>query len=385
MKTERKGQKWIVEEFYKVHDIFAFRAMMFVEWGFKQADIQRTNARIKFPGQATKAWEKTAEQQRALAREAEARDHLLGAAEFYHRAALYYGPAATLIHANTDRKRRLYGLLVECYEQFIKCSGRPIRRVEIPFEGGKTIPGIFQPVPGAPKAPCAIVVPGMDTIKEYFPNPYNNHFHRRGIATLSIDGPGQGESNLRETWVTPDNFERAGKATLDWLAARPEVDADRVGLYGWSMGSYWGPRVAAYDRRLKACVGAMGVYLDKDAIFNQGRPAYKENYMYMSNIHDEAEFDRMAARMTLEPLAGEIRCPTLLAMGEFDELCPLEDAFTLYHLLRCPKEIWVFEDENHVMGGRLPDFYTLVADWMADALAGKLGPGHAREVWFPPR
>jgi hypothetical protein len=37
------------------------------------------------------------------------------------------------------------------------------------------------------------------------------------------------------------------------------------------------------------------------------------------------------------------------------------------------------------MGGRLPDFYTLVADWMADALAGKFGPGHAREVWFPPR
>jgi dienelactone hydrolase len=385
MKTERKGQKWIAEEFYKVHDIFAFRAMMFVEWGFKQADIQRTNARIKVPGQATKAWEKTAEQQRALAAEAEGRGHLRGAAEFYHRAALYYGPAATLIHANTERKCRLYGLLVECYERFLKCSGLPIQRVEIPFEGGVTIPGIFQPAPGAAKAPCVIVVPGMDTIKEYFPNPYNNHFHRRGIATLSIDGPGQGESNTRETWVTLDNFERAGKAALDWLAARPEVDGGHVGLYGWSMGSYWGPRVAAYDKRLKACVGAMGVYLDKDVIFNQGRPAYKENYMYMSNIHDEAAFDRMAAQMTLEPLADKIQCPTLLAMGEFDELCPLEDAFKLYRLLRCPKEIWVFEDENHVMGGRLPDFYTLVADWMADALAGKFGPGHARETWFPPR
>ncbi len=198
--------------------------MMFVEWGFKQADIQRTTARIKFPGQASKAWEKTARQQRALAREAEAGGHLQGAAEFYHRAALYYGPAATFIHGNTDRKRRLYGRLVECCEQFIKCSSLPIQRVEIPFEGGKTIPGIFQPVPGASKAPCTIVVPGMDTIKEYSPNLYQNHFHRRGIATLSIDGPGQGESNLRVTWVTLDSFERAGKAALDWLAARPEGD-----------------------------------------------------------------------------------------------------------------------------------------------------------------
>ena len=144
-------------------------------------------------------------------------------------------------------------------------------------------------------------------------------------ANRVLDGPGQGESNTRETWVTLDNFERAGKAAIDFIENIPELDASKVGVYGWSMGSYWGPRVAAFDPRVRALVGAMGNYLQKDTIFKHSKPAYRANYMYMSNTHEEDAFDAMAAQMTLEPLAGKIKCPTLLAMGEYDELCPLAD------------------------------------------------------------
>ena len=382
----RRGQGWVTEEFYKVHDVYAFRSVMYVEWGFRPADVRRTTERIKTPGQVPKEWARTAAQEEALAREAEAAGHLESAAEFYHRAALYYGPACGVIHKNTPQKLELYARMIACYEKFIELFGEaPVERVEIPFENGKTIPGILQTVPGVPNAPCVIIVPGMDTIKEFLPNPYHNHFRRRGLATLSIDGPGQGESNTRETWVTLDNFERAGAAAIDYLESRPEVDAGKVGLYGWSMGSYWGPRVAAHDARLKACVGAMGVYLQKDSIFKGGKPAYRANYKYMSNIHDEDEFDAMAEQMTLEHIAGDIKCPTLLAMGEFDELCPLEDAERLFDLLGGPRELWVYENETHTMGGRLPDFYLMVADWLRDAIEGRLASDHAVRRFFEAR
>lgn len=378
----RRSQKWIGEDFYKVLDVFGFRSVMFVEWGFRPADVRRTTERIKHPLAVAKQWARTAEQEQKLAEEAEANGQMESAAEFYYRAALYYGPACGITHANTPRKLELYGRLVHCYERFTQLYKESVvRRVEIPFENGKTIPGILQLVPGAAKTPCVIVIPGMDTIKEYMPSPYHNHFRRRGMATLTIDGPGQGESNVRETWVALDNFERAGKAAIDFIETIPELDADRVGVYGWSMGSYWGPRIAAYDRRVKALVGAMGVYLQKDTIFSQAKPAYRANYMYMSNIHDEDAFDAMAARMTLEPIAGEIQCPTLLAMGEFDELCPLEDGERMFDLLTCPKEMWVYEDESHTFGSRLPDFYLHVADWMRDALNGRLREGHAKRVY----
>lgn len=377
----REGQKWITEEFYKVLDVFGFRAVMFVEWGFRPADVKRTTERIKIPGAVVKEWVRTASQEEALAREAEAAGHRESAAEFYYRAALYHGPACGVIHANTPRKRELYARLVHCYQKFTEYFDEAyVRRVEIPFENGKTIPGILQTVPGAQKTPCVLVVPGMDTIKEYMPSPYHNHFRRRGMATLTIDGPGQGESNVRETWVTLDNFERAGSAVIDFLEKRPEIDSSQIGVYGWSMGSYWAPRIAAHDSRVKACVGAMGVYQQKDTIFQHGKPAYRANYMYMSNIHDEEAFDEMAAQMTLEPIADKIKCPTLLAMGEFDELCPLEDAEELFDMLRCPKEMWVYENETHTFGSRLPDFYLQVADWMRDAMRGRFEPGHARRI-----
>jgi dipeptidyl aminopeptidase/acylaminoacyl peptidase len=382
----RKAQKWITEEFYKVLDVYGFRAVMFVEWGFRPADVRRTTERIKVPGAVVKEWVRTARQEEQLAQEAEASGHRESAAEFYYRAALYYGPACGVIHANTPRKLALYERLIHCYQRFTELFDEAsVRRVEIPFENGTTIPGVLQTVPGAEKTPCVLVVPGMDTIKEYMPSPYHNHFRRRGMATLSIDGPGQGESNTRETWVTLDNFERAGSAAIDFLEKQPEIDASRVGVYGWSMGSYWGPRIAAHDPRVKALVGAMGVYLQKDTIFKHGKPAYRANYMYMSNIHDEGAFDEMAEQMTLEPLAGSIRCPTLIAMGEFDELCPLEDAERLFEMLGCPKELWVYEDETHTFGNRLPDFYLHVADWMRDALQGRFSAGHARRIDHPAR
>ena len=377
----RKGQKWVMEEFYKVLDVFGFRSVMFVEWGFRPADVKRTTERIKVPGAVVKEWVRTASQEEKLAREAEEAGHRESAAEFYYRAALYYGPACGVTHSNTPKKLELYARLVHCYEKFTHYfEEAPVRRVEIPFENGKTIPGILQTVPGKPRAPVVLVIPGMDTIKEYMPSPYHNHFRRRGMATLTIDGPGQGESNIRETWVTLDNFERAGAAAIDWLEKCPEVDASRVGIYGWSMGSYWGPRVAAHDSRVKACVGAMGVYLQKDTIFKHSKPPYRHNYMYMSNIHDEERFDEMIEQMSLEPIAEKIKCPTLLAMGEFDELCPLEDGEKLYDMLKCPKELWVYENETHTFGGRLPDFYLSVADWMKDALDGKLKAGYAKRV-----
>ena len=382
----RYGQKWITEEFYKVLDVYGFRAVMFVEWGFRPADVKRTTERIKVPGAVVKEWVRTASQEEQLAREAEAAGHRESAAEFYYRDALYYGPACGVIHSNTARKRELYGKLVACYEKFIELNPEGhVRRVEIPFENGKTIPGILQTVPGVEKAPCVLIVPGMDTIKEYMPSPYHNHFRRRGMATLTIDGPGQGESNVRETWVTLDNFERAGSAAIDFLERTPGIDASRIGAYGWSMGSYWVPRIAAHDPRVKAIVGAMGVYGQKDTIFQHSKPAYRANYKYMANEYDDAQFDEMAAQMTLAPLVDKIRCPTLLAMGEFDELCPLEDAQGFFESLHCPKEFWVYENETHTFGSRLPDFYLHVADWLRDAINGRIGAGHARRIDHPAR
>ena len=139
---------------------------------------------------------------------------------------------------------------------------------------------------------------------------------------LSIDGPGQGISNLRKIRVTHDNHGPAGKAFVDYLATPPKIDAGRIGIFGISMGSYWAPLIAAHDRRIRACAGATACFLQKNRIFNESSPRFKQVFMYMAGIHDEDRFDRLAAKMTLERYAGRIACPILLCTGEFDPLSP---------------------------------------------------------------
>ena len=55
---------------------------------------------------------------------------------------------------------------------------------------------------------------------------------------------------------------------LDAILDRPEVDDDRVAVAGQSLGGYFVPRAAAYDRRIKAAIGN-GVIYDLPAVMNQ--------------------------------------------------------------------------------------------------------------------
>ena len=69
--------------------------------------------------------------------------------------------------------------------------------------------------------------------------------------------------------------------------------------------------------------------------------------MYMAGIDNEEEFDKMSSKMTVKGYSEKIKCPTLLVTGEFDPLCPLEDAIEVFEDLTCKKEMWVIEDQFH--------------------------------------
>ena len=192
---------------------------------------------------------------------------------------------------------------------------------------------------------------------------------------LSIDGPGQGISNIRKIRVSDDNYERAAGAAIDYLVERPEVDPENIVVAGISFGSHWGARIAALDERVRALATTYAVVGPKKAIFEEASPRFKQMFMYMAGIHDEVEFDKMAERMTTRGYGKKIKCPTLLTMGEYDPLCHLKDAVEFFDELTCPKELWVFENEFHRVSqregiGRV-DIYPYLADWLCDELDGR--------------
>ncbi|MEK6600414.1 MAG: prolyl oligopeptidase family serine peptidase [Candidatus Binatota bacterium] len=337
-----------------------------------EADMREINRRVQKFTDIPREFSRAAQRREELAREAEKAGHEVEAREHYFVAATFYTNAMWAVYEDGNAKRIAWGERKRaCYDKFIRFAGRPIERVELPFEG-KTLSALLHlplRMKAGEKVPCVLYIPGMDGVKEDNPI-YGDPFLERGIAVLSIDGPGQGETRAGGVKCTASNYADAGKLACDYLVKRPEIDANRLAIMGSSMGSYWGPRVAAAEPRFKACaVSGVCVEPGQYTIFNTASPTFKLNYMYMSGYDDEAAFDEFAKTLTLKGVASKISCPYLVVAGEDDELCPIEFVYQLMDEIRAAKVLVVYEGEKHSI--RNPRARTLIVDWLTDRLAGK--------------
>lgn len=376
----RSGQKWVTDSLVAslgFDFVFPDAYVGWIEQGMRLQDYRRTMARVRSTEMLSKAWTRTAEDLVTKAQDSEKQGHTETSLEFYHRASFAYAKAFW-----ADKSAGTHSRLREAYSKAMSYTPYQVSRVEIPFEGG-TIFGVLH-VPDGTKGPvpCVIFVPGMDMVKEEYPNLQENRFIKRNMACLSIDGPGQGESWLHGLHVDADNYAHAGSAVIDFIGTRPELDGNRIAVFGCSMGSYWAPAIAANDSRVKAVAAAMGCFLSKDTIFNVAPPNFRQNFMIMSGVHDDDAFDEMASHMTLARFADRIKCPILLAHGEFDQLCPLSDARALFEMLQAPKELWVFENEMHALGRQRGEMFAWTADWLRDKVNGNFEQDLAKEVWI---
>lgn len=337
-----------------------------------EGELREIGRRIQKFTDIPREFSRAAERREGLAREAEKAGHEVEAREHYYVAAIFYINAMWAVYEDGNAKRIAWGEKKRaCYDKFIQFAGRPIERVELSFEG-KTVSAILHLPPrmkAGEKVPAILYIPGMDGVKEDNPM-QGDPFLERGIAVLAIDGPGQGETRARGVKCTASNYADAGKLACDYLVKRPEIDANRLAIMGSSMGSYWGPRVAAAEPRFKACaVSGVCVEPGQYTIFNTASPTFKLNYMYMSGYDDEAAFDEFAKTLTLKEAASKIACPYFIVAGEDDELCPIEFVYEFMEQIRSPKVLVVYEGEKHSI--RNPRARTLLVDWLKDRLEGK--------------
>ena len=379
--TERKmkrwqEQRWILDQVIKVSglDFDQGRSGKMLRncgpgiAGELRGSGQRGQKFTDFPREFSHAAERREQRGRA----AEALGHTVEAREHYYVAATYYTAAQWGIFEDGNPRRMAWAESKrDCYDRYIGFADHPIERVDLSVPGGKQAALLHLPHKPAPgeRFPCILYQPGMDGVKE--DNPLTGDpLLQRGLAILSIDGPGQGETRERGITVTASNCEDGARAAYAFLKTRPDIDGDRVAVYGSSMGSYWGTRMAAAVPEFKACA-VVGVCMEPSqyTIFNTAAPTFKLNYMYMSGYDDEAEFDEFCKTLTLEGVAARIRSPYMVVAGEDDELCPIEFAYEVVDEATCPKVLYVYEGERHSL--RNPAARTIVVDWLKDCLDGK--------------
>ena len=346
-------------------------APRFIAMGVDYNDFVRTTARVERWEAWIDAWGETAEMHLELAREAEAAGHSRTAGEAYNRAAVAYHYSKFVWVLDADRHRenteRSIAAVAKAHEHLDPTA----ERIEVPYEDWRLAANLRRPA-GLDQPPLVILIPGLDSTKEEFFH-WENVFLDRGMATLSMDGPGQGETGF-EIPIEPA-YERAVSAMLDAISDRTDVDLDRVGAVGVSLGGYYAPRAGAFEPRLKAVVGISGPYRFAERWENLP-PITRETYIYKSKVSSEAEVLERLATLDMTGVAEKLTQPTLIVTGKLDRLVPWEQTRRIAD--EAPGGRFVLYEEGSHVCNNLPYRYRpLVSDWMLEQLTGTREPATA--------
>jgi fermentation-respiration switch protein FrsA (DUF1100 family) len=144
------------------------------------------------------------------------------------------------------------------------------RRIVLDFreEGGDAVPAILLLPDAAEPAPGALLLHGYSSRKEHMADNVGRALLEEGIASLAVDLPLHGDRHdplqaqsarnplaVVRLWRT--GLKEAGLAAR-YLGARGEVDAARLGVAGYSLGSFLAVQLAAGDPKVRAVVVAAG-------------------------------------------------------------------------------------------------------------------------------
>jgi dienelactone hydrolase len=345
---------------------------------------QRPNAKDDPEAQAAwiERWSTLARKVEGLARRDEAAGHALTAGKKYLRASVYWFTAERMTSHASQQKLAMYRAMLECFDRGARLRHEPLEFVNVPYEG-TSLSALFHRAPGEGRKPVMIHFDGFDVTKEWMHlSGIAREFAARGVATLMLDHPGIGAALRLQGMPMNYDSERWAAAALDWLEQRSDVDAGRVGVVAMSLGGYYAPRAAAFEKRLAACVawgarwenaGSHGRILrDPSAARSVTNWVEHALWYYGANSTDEA-YEKIA-QMTLDGIADRITCPLLVVHGEHDRQVPIEQAErTVRAAVNSRRaELRVFTEAEggaeHVGGDLFSPTIDYIADWVAEVL-----------------
>ena len=258
-------------------------------------------------------------------------------------------------------------------------------RVEVPF-GDTTLPAYFHnaSTDGEP-VPAMILCNGLDCTKEHmYTSGFAQEFAARGISTLMVDCPGSGEALRLQGLTAQVDTEEWAAACVDYLLTRDDVRADRIGLVGWSLGGYYAPRAAAFEKRLALCV-AWGANHDWGAV--QKRRLEREGENPVPHYWDHVLWVWGEDDLDTLHRAGRGRPPRRRRRADHravpdrprrerpaDPAASTPTAPTTRRSTAPKRELRIFTPEEgateHIGLDHFPHVQTFIADWVADTFAG---------------
>jgi predicted amidohydrolase/dienelactone hydrolase len=337
-------------------------AARFIANGTSYSDFQATMARIERWDDWCREWGRTAQRYEQVAQAAEAAGHTVTAGGAWRRAALAWHWGKFVFVDHPAEQRAAHERTVACFRRGADTLNPPAEPVSVPYKD-TTLAAYLRRPPGPGQPPVVIMMPGLDSVKEEL-QATAEYLLDRGLAVIAIDGPGQGEAEY-ELPIEPA-YERVTAAVADYLEGRDDIDPDRMGGFGVSLGGYYAARSAAFEPRLRAAVALAGPYrwdLDWDTLPPQTRATFQRR----SGAASPAEARERAGELTLEHAAARITCPLLVVHGGRDRLIPP------YHAERLAREapgaeLLMYPDGSHGLTNHAFESRSAMADWLAARL-----------------
>ena len=334
----------------------------FISNGVDYNDFIRTTASISRWDEWLDAWTATAEVHTGLARRWLEHGSRRSAGEAYLRAAVSYHFSKFVWVLDPERNRGNTEAAVRSMYAAHELLDTGAERIEAQIDGGTVVANLRRPT-GTARAPLVVLIPGLDSTKEEFFH-WESVFLDRGMATLSLDGPGQGETGFHMN-IRAD-YDVAVTAILDAVADRSTLDGDRIAAVGVSLGGHYVIRAAAFEPRVKAVAGISGPY-DFAANWESMPELTRDTIAHHTGADGEADARRRALELNLEGVAERVWQPCLVVTGKLDRVIAWEQTKRIADA--APNSEWVlYDDGTHVCNNIPFKYRPLVSDWIADRL-----------------
>jgi alpha-beta hydrolase superfamily lysophospholipase len=349
-------------------------------------------------------WNKTAERLQKLGELCLKNGRRISGREALLRSSNYYRTAEFFLSPDDPRRKVSYSQSVETFQKAMSNMDFHCEVVKIPYENSYLLGYFYRAASNEELIPKAtlIMLGGFDSTCEELYFAGAAAAMKRGYNCLIFDGPGQGETLRIQKKPARFDFEVPVSAALDYLETRPEVDQTRIALMGMSMGGYYAPRAAAFNKRISACIAYDALYdmwtnmLDNNPKMQTAKrlsPAVVEfimglamktsismrwtiqNSMWVFGLEHRYDLLKTVPQYTLREVAGQIECPMLILVGESDQLVSYKQSDELVKRLCCPFTVRVFTREEgaeeHCQEGNHSLFHQVVFDWLDEQLLSK--------------
>lgn len=175
---------------------------------------------------------------------------------------------------------------------------------------------LYLPPEADTPAPGLVMGNGFANVRQMYLPEYAHAFAAAGFAALAIDYRFLGESDGEpRQQVLPESQCDDLRNALSWLSQRPEVDSERLGLWGTSFAGGHALRIAAYDRRVKTVVAqvpAIGLW----RYLRRSETAVREAFLAKA-LADRLDFARTGQPRMLA-ITGPDSTESILGASGFD-------------------------------------------------------------------